>query len=56
MDRPDREDRMTLKVRLEGEMLHRFKMIKEQLGVENNPDVIRHLIKVDYEQLIAKTK
>ncbi len=43
-----------MKVRLKGEMLQRFKKIKEQLGVENNPDVIRHLIKVGYEHLVAK--
>ena len=56
MDRPKREDRITMKLRLEGETLQRFKKIKGQLGVENNPDVIRHLIKIGYDQLVAKTK
>lgn len=45
-----------LKARGEGDILQKFLEIKRELGVENNPDVIRHLIKVGYEQLVAKAR
>jgi len=44
-------NKLTLRVDLNGEAVHKFQVIKKMLGLENNTEVVRSLINQRYAEI-----
>ena len=47
------EERVQVRLALEGEMAVRFDRIKKRYGLENNTDVVRLLITMEYDRITS---
>jgi hypothetical protein len=45
------EEKIQIRLDLEGELAGKFKAVKRDIGLENNTDVLRHLIVTAFKQL-----
>jgi len=45
------EEKIQIRIDLEGDLAQKFKAVKREKGIENNTDVIRSLIVDAYKQL-----
>ena len=50
------ENDVQVRVIFKGKMAEKFKAIKDQLGVENNTEVLRILLNREYEKLPPEAK
>ena len=44
-------DKLCIRIDLEGELVRKFEKIKHEKGIENNTDVLRNLITEAYKQI-----
>lgn len=45
------EQKIEIRLNLEGELAEKFKVVKRDKGIENNTDVLRNLITEAYKQI-----
>ena len=50
------EERIQIRLDIEGELAKKFNAVKNDIGLENNTDVLRHLIVTAFKQLSAPKK
>lgn len=49
-------DEVQLRITFKGKMAKEFKAVKAHLGVENNTEVVRHLLKEEFDELPPDAK